>query len=180
VAGRTQEEILVIKAQRGDRRAFGALYRAYQPSLVRFAYRLCGNDQQAYDAVQEAWVTTARTLKDLYDPAHFRARIFKAVRWRCLDALRQQKRRAEDLDAAETEIAAPERPFWATRSQIIALIATLPTDEQQAIYLFYLEDLKVEEVAAVLEIPAGTVKSRLNRARNRLKDQLKGEEDAIN
>lgn len=177
---RTKEELLVIKAQQGDKRAFGALYRAYQPSLVRFAYRLCANDQMAFDAVQEAWVTTAKTISDLYNPAHFRARIFKAVRWRCLDALRRQQRNLNNIDVDETEIAAPERTFWATQGQIVALISTLPAEEQQAIYLYYLEELKVEEIAAVMEIPAGTVKSRLNRARNRLKQQLEGEENAIN
>lgn len=177
---RTKEELLVIKAQQGDKRAFGALYRAYQPSLVRFAYRLCTNDQMAFDAVQEAWITTARTISDLYNPAHFRARIFKAVRWRCLDALRKQQRNLNNIDVDDAEIAAPERPFWATQGQIIALIAALPAEEQQAIYLYYLEELKVEEIAAVMEIPAGTVKSRLNRARNRLKQKLEGEENAIN
>jgi RNA polymerase sigma-70 factor (ECF subfamily) len=179
VGERSNEQILVLKAQAGDRSAFNMLYRSYHPSLIRFSYRLCRNEQMAHDAVQEAWVTTARTLSDLYDPAHFRARIFKAVRWRTLDFLRKPAEAHQRMGDEISEIAAPERPFWATQSQIIALLAKLPAAEQQAVYLFYLEELKVEEIAAVMEVPSGTIKSRLNRARRRLKEQMEGEENAI-
>lgn len=176
---RSSEISVILKAQGGDRRAFEILYRSYQPSLIRFAYRLCKNETMATDAVQEAWVTTARTLHAIENPEHFRARIFKATRWRVLDLVRQQRSGQLALDEVAGELAAPEPSFWATQGQLIALIATLPAAEQQAIYLFYLEELKVEEIAAVMEVPSGTIKSRLNRARRRLREHMEGEDNAI-
>lgn len=176
---RSEEELLVLRAQGGERRAFDILYRSYQPSLVKFAYRLCGNRSTAEDAVQEAWVMTARTIRNFDNPAHFRARIFKAVRWRVLDHIKKVRPGHVSMDMDGPDVAAPPKPFWATQGQLVALIARLPAEEQQAIYLFYLEELKVEEVATVLDVPSGTIKSRLNRARGRLRTLMEGEENGI-
>ncbi|NVJ96720.1 MAG: sigma-70 family RNA polymerase sigma factor [Alphaproteobacteria bacterium] len=178
MSDRSQEELLVLKAQAGNRRAFDTLYRSYQPSLVKFAYRLTNNLAVAEDAVQEAWVTIARTIKDFENPSHFRARIFKAVRWRVIDNLKKIRSGHQSIDET-VEVAAPDQGFWATQGQIIALISKLPTEEQQAIYLFYLEELKVDEIATVMDVPAGTIKSRLNRARGRLRTLLEGEENGF-
>jgi RNA polymerase sigma factor (sigma-70 family) len=179
VGERDSEAYLVLKAQQGDRYAFEALYRSYQPSLMRFAYRLCKHSDMATDAVQDAWVTTARTLGSLYEPDMFRARIFKAVRWRCLDILRKQSSGQISYEEAEEYLAAPDAPLWATKDQLIALIERLPFPERQAVYLFYLEEMKIDEIGLVMDVPPGTVKSRLNRARKRLSDQVKGEENAL-
>lgn len=175
-----QEEILVLKAQAGDSRAFEILYRAYQPSLAKFAYRLTGNEASAMDAVQDAWIMTARKLKELDNPAMFRARIFKAVRWRALDQIRRQTGAHLSLDdeALDVESAPRTRDGLLTSDQLTALIGSLPEIERQAIYLFYLEEMKVAEIATVLDIPPGTVKSRLNRARARLQEQVE-REDAL-
>ncbi len=177
---RRQEEILVMKAQAGDRRAFEILYRAYQPSLAKFAYRLTGNEASAKDAVQDAWIMTTRKLRELENPAKFRARIFKAVRWRALDEIRRQKVAPLSLDeeALELESAPLTRDGLLTSDQLSALIGSLPEIERQAIYLFYLEELKVAEIATVLDIPLGTVKSRLNRARGRLQEKVE-RDDAL-
>jgi len=174
VSERLTEEYLVLKAQAGNEKAFAILYRSYHAALVRFSYRMCSNEQAAHDAVQEAWVTIARTITKLHDPKGFRPRVFKAVRWRTLDYLRQQKVKMVSLEEmsdnnVEPDIeAASDVSGWATKSQIAALVAQLPECEQQAIHLFYLEDMKLSEIAAILDIPTGTLKSRLNRARGRL------------
>jgi len=179
VSGRNNEELLVLKAQQGNSRAFETLVRSYQPSLLRFAYRICKSEPMAADAVQDAWVTTARTLAALHEPSMFRARIFKAVRWRCLDILRKQAKGQVSYDEAEEMLAAPEANLWATKDQIVALIEQLPDVERQAVYLFYLEELKVDEIASVMDVPPGTIKSRLNRARRRLQEQVEGEENGF-
>jgi len=176
---RLSEEILVTKAQAGDARAFAALFRSYHPSLLRFSYRICRSEPMAADAVQDAWITTARTLASLYLPGMFRARVFKAVRWRTLDLLRKQSRRPQAFEEVDDQFAAPETPIWATSDQITVLVDSLPEIERQAVYLFYIEDMKVDEIAAVMNVPSGTVKSRLNRARVRLKEHIEGEENGI-
>ena len=173
---RTEEELLVLKAQDGSKRAFAVLYKSYHPSLLRFSYGICKNEQMAADAVQDAWITIMRTLHNLYETSMFRARVFKAVRWRTLDLLRKQPSGHVPFDEHAEQIAVVASSPHATKGQLIWHIKQLPEGEQQAVYLFYLEELKLSEIAAVLEVPTGTVKSRLNRARARLREQMTTED----
>lgn len=176
---RSSEALLVLKAQAGSDTAFGMLYRSYHASLVGFSYRLCRNEQTALDAVQDAWVTVARTLDKLHEPSMFRARVFQAVRWRTIDLIRKRETNMVSFDEELTDAPSDEIPRWATTGQIAKLIGKLPDVEQQAIHLFYLEDMKLNEISAVLEVPTGTLKSRLNRARTRLREFMEGEENGI-
>lgn len=168
---RAKEEKLVLAAQSGNERAFDALYRLYQPSLLRFAYRLCSDETLARDAVQDAWILTLRTMKQAFPPSAFRARVFKAVRWRALDQIRRRGALAtEELQEDHVADSMPET--WATGDQLRRLIKALPIGEGEAVYLFYLEDLSVAEIALIQAVPVGTVKSRLARARDRLRQQI--------
>ena len=168
---RVKEEKLVLAAMVGNERAFEALYRLYQPSLLRFSFRLCNDDTLARDAVQDAWMLTLRSMKQVFPPHTFRARVFKAVRWRTFDHIRRRgKNTGEEL--FEERIADENTEAWATGDQLRRLIKGLPEDEGEALYLFYLEDLSVAEIAAIQDVPSGTVKSRLARARSRLKQQI--------
>lgn len=168
---RAKEEKLVLAAQGGNERAFEALYRLYQPSLIRFAFRLCNDDTMARDAVQDAWMLTLRTLNQAFPPDTFRARVFKAVRWRTFDRIRRRGRAAAD-ELFEEQVAEEKPEAWATSDQLRRLIKALPSGEGEALYLFYLEDLSVAEIATVQEVPTGTVKSRLSRARDRLRKEI--------
>lgn len=177
---RAKEDLLVIAAQRGDMRAFEALFATYNPALKRFAYRLCSDEQLAIDAVQEAWITLSKTLRRLKDPRGFRIWAYKTVRWRVTDAARRLPPHSEPLDtvpenAAATPTAEPE----ATSDQLSALMKALSDAERQILALFYLEEMKMAEIAAVLDIPVGTVKSRLNRARTRLRANQPGYDSNI-
>lgn len=168
---RAKEEKLVLAAQDGNERAFEALYRLYQPSLVRFSFRLCNDDTMARDAVQDAWMLTLRTLNQAFPPDTFRARVFKAVRWRTFDRIRRRGRAAAD-ELFEEQVAEEKPEAWATSDQLRRLIKALPSGEGEALYLFYLEDLSVAEIASIQDVPSGTVKSRLSRARERLRKEI--------
>jgi len=175
VKRRVDEEYLVLRAQDGNEKAFNILYRSYNPALLRSAFRLCRNEQLALDAVQDAWITIVRTLGDLKNPAMFRARAFKAVRWRAIDLMRKRDNNLKTLDIDVLDESAEAMP-WATTNQIVSLVERLPEIERQAIYLFYLEEMSIKELAEVFDISTGTVKSRLNRARSRLKKYVEGED----
>lgn len=168
---RAKEERLVLAAQDGNERAFEALYRLYQPSLIRFSFRLCNDDTLARDAVQDAWMLTLRSLKQAFPPDTFRARVFKAVRWRTLDRIRRRGRAAAE-ELFEEQVAEDRPEAWATSDQLRRLIKALPSGEGEALYLFYLEDLSVAEIAVIQDVPSGTVKSRLSRARDRLRKEI--------
>ena len=174
-------DLLVLEAQAGNRAAFEMLYRHYNKPLLRFAYRFCCDEQLAGDAVQEAWITLSKTLKSLKDPRGFRIWAYRTVRWRVVD----QVRRRGTVDGVQTEplsedTAASEMggsAHLATSDQLKTHLTKLPTEERHALALFYFEEMKLSEIAVILEVPIGTVKSRLNRARGKLREQMSGDEN---
>lgn len=161
-----------MAAQDGDKRALAMLYRHYYRPLLRYAYRVCGTSELAQEALQEAWIRAMRNLKRLEDPRAFRSWLYSLVRWSAIDMLRAAKRRPEE--SQEFEGWAP--PMSGNNEDDVGelrlAIARLPAIEKQIIHLFYLDELQVREIASVLGIAAGTVKSRLNRARALLKDRF--------
>lgn len=176
---RAKEDLLVISAQSGDRRAFESLFRMHNKALLRFAYRLCGDQTLATDAVQDAWLTLSQSLRKLRDPRGFRVWAYKTVRWRVTDGARKQNRMTSSLDdVAEIATEVPEPA--ATSGQLTSHLAALPENERQALALFYLDELKMAEIAGILGVPLGTVKSRLNRAKARLRQQMQGDTECPN
>ena len=173
---RAEEDLLVLSAQSGDQKAFERLYRCYSKSLVRFAYGLCGNETVSNDAVQEAWITLSKSLRTLKDPRGFRLWAYKTTRWRTMDLLRRAPKGLEPLEDEEIACDTARQSGLATSDQLARHLAALPVREKVALTLFYLEELTMVEIAAIEEVPVGTVKSRLNRARSRLKDRMAGDE----
>jgi len=151
------EEYLVASAKLGDHRAMTRLVELRGPKLLAHATRLLGNPEQAKDATQDAW---AEILKGL-------SRLLQTQR-NIADEMRQETPRTE-----------PDRGPEATDARNVRqALKSLPPNQQATIALFYLEDMSVAEVAKALNIPAGTVKTRLMHARTKLKTTLKGDDDA--
>jgi RNA polymerase sigma-70 factor (ECF subfamily) len=166
-----EEDLLVISARAGNEEAFGFLFRHYHKPLLRFACKLGRDEQLAADAVQDAWIRIARTIRRLDDPRAFRSWIYRAVRWRVLDLLRKSRTVDVTQDGELPETAGDGgRADQVNVAELHGLLSRLPEIERQALHLFYLDEMKISEIAAVLEIPPGTVKSRLNRARGQLRE----------
>lgn len=172
-----EHDLLVIDAQDGSRRAFDALVRHHHRSLLRFAYSLCRDTALAQDAVQDAWMKVAGRLRKLDDPRAFRGWIYHAVRWRVIDLLKRSHRGDQSLETAEAQAEPPAGDEDRDRRiDLGAAIADLPDADRQTLQLFYISGLIVPEIAVVLDIPPGTVKSRLHRARNQLRHHFEGED----
>jgi RNA polymerase sigma-70 factor (ECF subfamily) len=177
---RVFDEYLAAAARAGDRGAFSRLAESWQPKLLAHAWRLTGDADVARDVVQDAWADIVRGLPRLGDAALFPAWAYRIVSRRAADAIakRVKTRRliaaAEGLrgddEAASVEAAADAGP-------LARAIAALPPDHRAAVALFYIEDFSVAEIAAALDVPTGTVKTRLMHARNRLRAALKGDGD---
>lgn len=168
---RIYDDYLVASARAGDRPAFNELARRWEGKLVRHAWRLTADAEAARDIAQDAWGSIAAGLKRLDDSAAFPAFAFRVVTRRAADHIRA-KRRQRALDAAvAAEPTAPMEMNDASASgrALQKALATLPPEQRAAIALFYLEDLSVAEIAAALDVPAGTVKTRLMAAREKLK-----------
>lgn len=165
-----KQDLLVLEAQSGNCKAFECLVSTFHPQLVSFACNLSGNHALAKDAAQDVWVSISKKLVKLEDPRAFKSWIFRALRWRVMDLLKAKSHQYLPIEQAELSVELDES--LVEHQQLRKMIAKLAEHERSVIYLFYLVELSLAEIAQVLEIPVGTVKSRLNSARNHLQRQL--------
>ncbi|MBX9460233.1 MAG: RNA polymerase sigma factor [Brevundimonas sp.] len=183
VAIRTKEQLLdaylVASARIGDRKAFDLLARRWQGKLVAHAWRLTGDVDLAREAAQEGWIEIVRGLGRLRDERAFPAWAYQIVSRRCARRIGQLRRDRALVAAAAAEpveaVTGPEESDVPAMARLRAAVAALPPDQRAAIGLFYLEDLDVADVATALNVPAGTVKTRLMHARRKLRAVLEGD-----
>lgn len=170
---------LAASARAGDARALSALVVRWHKRLTAHAARLSGEADAARDIVQEAWGEIIKSLRLLDDANAFPAFAYRIVTRR---TARHIKRKVQDRALAAAlqaepvaeEIAAPET----TQSDIERLrtaIRNLPAAQHAAIALFYFDEMSVAEIAVALDVPEGTVKTRLMHARQKLRQTLEGE-----
>ncbi|MCF3648406.1 RNA polymerase sigma factor [Synoicihabitans lomoniglobus] len=170
-------ELLVLNAQGGDAAAFGQLHDLWQADLKRLAVGRVERADAAAEVAQDAWVTIARSLRRLDDPACFPRWAFRILERRCADWIRRrqtERRHAAELAAiGETNTAPSVLP--PPSEEVLVLreaITQLEGDARHLLKLFYETGLSVNEIAEVLGVPVGTVKSRLFHTREALKRQL--------
>lgn len=171
------DELLAIRCQLGERDAFDALIARWHEPIWRYLRRLTNSDDAAADLAQDTWLKVLRGIATLREPASLRAWMFGIARRVAMDRLRQQYSRPLDGDAVIDDIPA-QLADADLKSELAALetgMESLPLREREALALFYLRELTIEQIAALLDVPAGTVKSRLFRARNLLRKQLSGD-----
>ncbi len=180
------ERELIQSAKRGDLRAFNRLVELYQDALYYTAYRILGDGDSAADTTQEAFISAYKHLKD-YRDGSFKAWLLRIVTNACYDYVRARKRRPadslEDMLNSDEEREPPdfvdsrEGPEeHAARAELHRLlqhgISQLPDDQRIVLVLADVQGLSYEEIASATQTNLGTVKSRLNRARLRLRDWL--------
>lgn len=176
---RIYDEFLVTAAAAGDRQALDRLVSRWQARLLRHAWRVMGDAERGRDAVQEAWVEIMRGLARLDDPAAFPAWAYRIVSRRCYRTLGRLAREPfEPEEAAQgSEPMAPEHAsaaFASDMEKVMAAVAGLPPGQRAALALFHLEGMGVAEIAVALDVPPGTVKTRLMHARRKVREQLEG------
>lgn len=178
---RLLDEFLVASARTGDRKAWSMLVERWHAKLVAHAWRLTGDPEAARDAAQAGWVDILRGVARLENAEAFPAWAFRIVSRRCAGYIGRTVRRRDLerslVDAPATEAVQAADPLDTIRLR--AAIADLPPDQRSAIALFYLEELSVAEVAVALEVPVGTIKTRLMHARRKLRAALEGEDQCV-
>lgn len=173
---------LLQRIQKGDARAMDELLALHEARIYRFGLRMCGNEDDARDVLQETLLAAFKNLSSFRGEAQLSTWLFQIARSFCL----KQRRRREgepathdDLDSSEVRHVATKEPSGDTRTHarqvgevIGAAIAGLGPEAREAIVLRDVEGLSAEEAAAVVGIEPGALKSRLHRARLALKQQL--------
>lgn len=169
-----QDDLLVLQCQQGDVAAFDRLARRWQQPLLNYAYRLTGDLAAAQDVVQETWMVVIRSLVTLRDVTRFRWWLFRVASHKCQDHWRRSQSRAQFSERLQqqSEPLPAAGPPSATRTDIDAAFCRLPPESRMVLALMYLEDFSVGEIAEVLSLPEGTVKSRLFHARRQLRQLM--------
>ena len=176
------EEHLMLQAKQGDRNAFGELVGRHYEDVIRVVYRLCGDAQIAQDATQEAFIRAWLNLAGFQPRApsgiSFRNWVFRIAVNSALDVLRQKPQ--ESIDENEGMLSMAEKSpgpeaAYIEKEQVDFLqgaVRALPEAARAVLVLREDGQLTYAEIASVLEIPLGTVMSRLNYARSRLRERL--------
>lgn len=162
VATSPEEALLVLRAQSGDREALELLIRGVEPMVRRCVVRLVTREI-VDDVVQNVLVAVCRKLSSLSEPEFFRTWIYRITTRAAFGFLRKEKRWAHQLrdEGLLTDVQAPEFvPSSQVFEQILSM-ESIPAASRAVLVLHYQEDLSLPEVAAILAIPLGTVKSRL-------------------
>jgi len=178
LADRSLDAYLVASARLGDRRALERLVTFRGPRLLAHARRLCDDADTARDVVQDAWVEILRGLGGLRDDHAFLPWALRIVTRRAAKDIhsRAARRRIARDWAFEAESNSPARgEDGAEASMLRRALAALPPAQGSVLALFYLDEMSVAEVAVALDIPPGTVKTRLMHARRKLRAQLEGD-----
>lgn len=174
-----QDQLLLLASQRGDAGAFARLVDRWNVRLFRHARRLLGEEEAAWDIVQETWIAIIEGLAKLNDVGAFATWAFRIVHHKCADRRRKGERRRrlgrELADRRRDHARAQAAPV---RTGLLGEgIDALPAEQRSAVSLYYLEGLSVAEIAEIDSVPEGTVKSRLYHARQSLRACLEERED---
>ena len=181
-----QVELLIRRAQRGDADAFEQLLLEHQKNVYNLCYRMAGNPDDAMDLSQETFLRAWRCLDQYQFASAFSTWLYRLCSNICIDFLRRRRRQQtvpltfEDADGEEQTYAVPDAQplpeeqveLKLTRETLAAAMAQLLPEHRAVLQLRVVNEMSYEQIADVLDIQIGTVKSRLSRARNQLKKIL--------
>lgn len=194
-----QDDALIRRAAQRDERAFEQLMLLHQKAVYNICYRMAGNAEDALDLSQEVFLKLWRTLEQYQFDAAFSTWLYRMTQNACIDFLRRQNRQqhtsltvCDDEEDAGKEFSVPdpaplpeERVIFNEKQEAIrTAMNALPPDFREILELRVVRNLPYEQIAQIMELPVGTVKSRLARARLQLKKRLEAgnffEPDASN
>ena len=176
------ERDLVRRASQGDEAAFELLMRAHESRMYAVSLRMCGNREDAQDCLQEAMLRIYRAMSNFKGQSSFATWTYRITMNTCLDELRRRKlRTATSLDvlldtgwSPTDDGETPEQHSVASeqRRMLERAIADLPEDMRAAIVLRDVQGFSYDEIAKMLEANVGTIKSRISRGREKLREVL--------
>ena len=181
------DELLLRRAQSGDPEAFERLMEPLEQLVWRVCWHYTGNREAAEDCGQEAMIRIWRNLANYRGECALESWVYRIAANCCMDWLRKKKRDqsvsmetmveqgfdpADDAPGTEAQVVAKDE-----RQRLREAIALLPEDQREALILTQLEKVPYEEAARALGVSEGTVKSRVNRAKARLKEILSAERE---
>ncbi|MEH7093518.1 RNA polymerase sigma factor SigW [Neobacillus vireti] len=172
---------------KGDQDAFGEIVEIYKNSVYQLCYRMLGNRHEAEDLAQEAFIRAYVNIQSFNQDLKFSTWLFRIATNLCIDRLRKKKPDYYlDAEVAGTEgltmysQISSDSPLPESEVESLELqetvqkeILKLPEKYRSAIVLKYMEDMSLNEISEILDLPLGTVKTRIHRGREALRQQLR-------
>lgn len=177
---------LIMLCKNGDRSAFNELVETYQSKVINIAYGMLSDSDDAADAAQEVFIKVYRSIGSFKEQSSLSTWIYRITANVCTDFLRKRNRHANTF-SINAHMGDDEREFdikddahtpdeqveiSETQSEVRSAISRLKNEYKAVLTLYDIEGLAYEQIAAILNVPMGTVKSRLSRARAALKKEL--------
>jgi RNA polymerase sigma-70 factor (ECF subfamily) len=173
---------LVARVLAGDQERYAVLVQRHQAMLYRHALGMVASPDAAADLVQDSFVKGYTSLRSCNDPSRFGAWIYRILRNRCLDYLKDHRRRTVPLEEGAVMLTSRDDPEVdlardETRRAVTAALATLPEAQREAFLLKHVDGLSYEEMAERLDASVSALKMRVMRAREALQALLAGAEE---
>jgi RNA polymerase sigma-70 factor, ECF subfamily len=175
------QELLALRCGRGEKAAFEELVQLWEKRLLYFIRRLVDNEQDSWDVLQQTWLRVISGIGRLREPASLGPWLYRVARHAAFNhgEVKANYRRLLDDYQASTAASCQEiadRETFENAEQLHRGLVQLPVPQREVLTLFFLEDFSIDEIASVLDVPPGTVKSRLHHAKKALRVLLgKGE-----
>lgn len=179
------ENDLIKKCKKGSREAFNILISKYQVQVINIAYNMLSNREDAYDAAQEVFLRVYRNIESFKEQSSFTTWLYRITANVCSDILRKRQKGSniislnqftEDNDEADIkdDSASVEENIELSEKQaaVRKAISELKEEYRIVITLCDIQGMSYDEISEIIKVPTGTVKSRINRARNALKKNL--------
>ena len=166
---------LVRKSKKGNNLAFSTLIKSYEKDLYKVAIAMTKNDDDALYCIQEAILQAYISIKDLRQDEYFKTWLIKILINKC-NALLKKNKKILNLDVS---IAENDKVEQSDRLELKDSINNLDSNLKIIVILYYYEDMSIKDISESLNIPQGTIKSRLSRARSKLKEMLSIDEEVL-
>lgn len=176
-----RDEILILRCQRGEAQALADFVRQWEGRLFYYVRRLVPQEADAWDVLQKSWVQVVRDIRRLRDPAALRPWLYRLVRNTAIShyraALTRQATAEFDGDIEDTS-ANDEVVRTEDAEEVHHALGLLPLPAREVLTLHFLEGMSVEEMAGILDVPIGTVKSRMHHAKHALRQLLTAKKES--
>lgn len=173
---------LVEEAKLGNNDAFTLLVEKNKLKMYKVAKSILKNEDDVCDAIQNALMSAYTNINKLQNSQFFSTWIIRILINKCYDIANKNQKvysNVIDIDEYNTDDGLKSYDSYDSESLVENVLSTIDEDLKTITVLYYYNDYSVSEIARILDIPEGTVKSRLSRARSKIYEVIKGEEDVI-
>jgi len=162
-----ESALLAVRWQRGDRSAFDGIVALWEQPLFYYLRRLVSSEADAWELLQETWLKVLRSLGTLRDPHAMPAFLYTTARNTALSRLRRHEFENDSVDVASVpdDQSVDDIAAFDQAEEVQHALDQLPLAQREALTLYFLQDLSLEEIATLIDVPLGTVKSRLHYAK---------------